>query len=236
MRQINMRRRSVLTLAIDQATKLGSAAVLQDDTLLAARQWEEHPLCHQSLFEELQKLLEKAACTVADINLFGVNIGPGSFTGIRMAVSALRAMALPGRQPVIGITCGEALTVESIIGNHWRLPVAVVGDARRDRFWFGRFETAIAPTSMRNAYTLVDPAELGQHLADIGVVITSDWDRIGPQLIAVAPPTCEVIQSPRYPDAAIVARLAWSRHQRGGPFETPLPIYMNPAVAVKARG
>ena len=226
----------MLTLAIDQATKLGSATVLQDDTLLAARQWEEHPLCHQSLFEELRKLLEKAACTVADINLFGVNIGPGSFTGIRMAVSALRAMALPGRQPVIGITCGEVLTAELTNNTPQRLPMAVAGDARRDRFWFGRFEDAIAPASMRDAYTLVDPAELGRHLADIGVVITSDWDRIGPQLIAAAPPTCEVIRESRYPDAAIVARLAWSRYQRGGPFEPPLPIYMNPAVAVKVKG
>ena len=226
----------MLTLAIDQATKLGSATVLQDNTLLATRQWEEHPLCHQSLFEELQKLLAKAACTVADINLFGVNIGPGSFTGIRMAVSALRAMALPGKQPVLGITCGEALSTNLTNNNLRRLPVAVVGDARRDRFWFGRFEDAIAPASMRDAYTLVDPAKLGRHLADIGIVITSDWDRIGPQLIAAAPPTCEVIRESRYPDATIVARLAQARYQRSGSCEPPLPIYMNPAVAANPKG
>ncbi|MFC1462656.1 tRNA (adenosine(37)-N6)-threonylcarbamoyltransferase complex dimerization subunit type 1 TsaB, partial [Verrucomicrobiota bacterium] len=96
-------------LAIEQSTSVGSIALLDDTRVLSEESWTETRGRAGNLFEMLPRILEAASRTVADIDLFAIGLGPGSFSGLRTSLSAVNHLALPGRKPVLGIPSAQAL-------------------------------------------------------------------------------------------------------------------------------
>jgi tRNA threonylcarbamoyladenosine biosynthesis protein TsaB len=96
-------------LALDAALARCSAGVVVDETLQAARQTEAQR-GHAAMLPVLaQEALAEAGITAAALDAVAVTIGPGSFTGIRAALSLAHGIALGANIPVIGVTVGEAL-------------------------------------------------------------------------------------------------------------------------------
>ena len=58
---------------------------------------------------EIDKLLSRNSFSIEDIDLFSVGLGPGSFTGLRIGLTTMRAMALALKKPIIGIPSIDAL-------------------------------------------------------------------------------------------------------------------------------
>ncbi len=58
---------------------------------------------------EIDRLLSKNALNIEDIDLFCVGLGPGSFTGLRIGLTTMRAMALALKKPIIGVPSIDAL-------------------------------------------------------------------------------------------------------------------------------
>ena len=58
---------------------------------------------------EIDKLLLRNSSSIEDIDLFSVGLGPGSFTGLRIGLTTMRAMALALKKPIIGIPSIDAL-------------------------------------------------------------------------------------------------------------------------------
>jgi tRNA threonylcarbamoyl adenosine modification protein YeaZ len=115
----------------------------------------------ERLFPALGELLAKAGVTYADLTRIAVTTGPGSFTGLRIGLSAARGLGLALNLPVLGIPSLFALSL-SATG-----PVAVLLDAKRGEAYFQTFagpgipvrEAALLPTE--EARALVPPgAEL----------------------------------------------------------------------------
>ncbi len=68
------------------------------------------PKSHNKLLlEKIENILEQNALTLNDIDAFGVVIGPGSFTGIRIGVATVNAMAMATKKPIIELTSLEQL-------------------------------------------------------------------------------------------------------------------------------
>ena len=89
-------------LAIDSATGIELVSVLSKDvisdkTSLAAK---SHSV---TLFDNIDRALSELNLTIRDIDLIGTGIGPGSFTGIRIAVTTTRMLAQLLRVPLVGI-------------------------------------------------------------------------------------------------------------------------------------
>jgi tRNA threonylcarbamoyladenosine biosynthesis protein TsaB len=78
---------------------------------------------------------------MADIDLIGVSVGPGSFTGIRIGVAAANAMAMALDIPVVGISSLEAMAYTA---GETAYTIVSTFDAQRDRFYFNayRFENS----------------------------------------------------------------------------------------------
>ncbi|MBC7801904.1 MAG: tRNA (adenosine(37)-N6)-threonylcarbamoyltransferase complex dimerization subunit type 1 TsaB, partial [Gemmatimonadaceae bacterium] len=89
-----------------------------------------------------QAVLSEAGIAPADLDLIAVTIGPGSFTGIRAALSLAHGIALASGSPVVGVTVGEALWQPGDGRAHW---VAV--DSRRGRVFLER-DGAVASVSL----------------------------------------------------------------------------------------
>ena len=217
----------MLILSIDQSTETGSAAILDDQRVVAARQWTETRIRRQLLFPSLKSMLNEAQLESGAIQLYVVGVGPGAYSGLRVALAAARAMALPGKMPVYGITSAEALAWQAAEAAQVAR-VRIVGDARRDQWWtrcFRREGSIMIPVA---DWVLVHPCAFQVSAAE--AVATPDWVRIGALLQAAVSPAATLIMRALLPDAETLGRLAAARMAQGIASEPLAPIYLHPAV------
>ena len=128
-------------LGIDTSSSSLSVAVLDDD-LLKGEFTLNHKLTHsEQMMPLLDSLLSHLEIKMSDIDLIGVSVGPGSFTGIRIGVAAANAMAMALDIPVVGISSLEAMAYTA---GETAYTIVSTFDAQRDRFYFNayRFENS----------------------------------------------------------------------------------------------
>lgn len=96
-------------LAIDTSSKLCSVAILEDTNLIKKLELNNGLTHSETLMPLIQKLLKECNLTLNDINLLVSDIGPGSFTGIRIGVASCKAFSDSLNIPCVGISSLEAL-------------------------------------------------------------------------------------------------------------------------------
>ncbi|MBI1761596.1 MAG: tRNA (adenosine(37)-N6)-threonylcarbamoyltransferase complex dimerization subunit type 1 TsaB [Acidobacteria bacterium] len=92
-----------IVLAVDTTAALASYAVARNRTLIAALCNESQAPHSQSFFGNLQTLLTKAGLSLTQIDLFAGVTGPGSFTGLRVGLSALKGLAQAAQCRILGV-------------------------------------------------------------------------------------------------------------------------------------
>lgn len=125
-------------LAIDTAGKTAAVAVLRDEVLLYEAAANNGLTHSETLLPMVDTALKACGMRCADIDLYGVTAGPGSFTGLRIGLAAVKGMALPRQTPCAGVSTLEALA--------WGMAGqgTVVGalDARRGQVYWAGFDLA----------------------------------------------------------------------------------------------
>ena len=223
-----------LILALEQSTAVGSAALLRGPTVLAFRSWEESSARNQRLFAVLPELFREAGCEANEIALYAVGLGPGSFSGVRIALSTARGMALPGGSPVVGISSAEALAWQ--IWTKTRVgAVAVVGDARRERLWLAAFGEENGRLAPRGEIRLVAWDELRSAIATGTLLVTPDWARIGERLEPLTEHGAKLERGGGAPHADSLGRLAVQKLAERTPLPPLRPIYLHPGVSAPPR-
>jgi tRNA threonylcarbamoyladenosine biosynthesis protein TsaB len=100
-------------LAIDTSTRTGSIALLQDGVLIAEISSHEETPYSTRLFRDLEWLKRDANFTLSQIDIFAVTAGPGSFTGLRIGLTAVKAWAEIHEKPIAAISGLEAIAMQS---------------------------------------------------------------------------------------------------------------------------
>jgi tRNA threonylcarbamoyladenosine biosynthesis protein TsaB len=121
----------MLILAIDTALEACSAALYDTDTgapragesLVIGRGHDE------ALIPLVERVMGAAGATFKDVNSYAVTVGPGSFTGLRVGLSAARGFGLATGRPVIGISTLATLAAP-LFADDDSIPVAAAIDAR----------------------------------------------------------------------------------------------------------
>jgi len=222
----------VITLAIEMSSAIGSVALLRADAVLAAADWADRDGRSRQLFDRLPALLAAAGLRWPDIELYAVGRGPGSYSGLRAAITAAQGFALPDNRPIHAVRSGAALAFE-IARERPARPIAIIGDARREQFWIGIFERDGAGAwHVRRDWFLAPADGWADGLPADAVVATPD-ERIFPIIGKMAGPVFQSLEKPRQPTAAAIARLAHQRIAAGVPSAPLTPIYMHPAVAAR---
>lgn len=101
-------------LAFDTSAAHCAAALLSGDTVLASRAESMTRGQAERLFPLCEELLAEAGLRWSDLDRIGVGTGPGNFTGIRIAVSAARGLALGLGVPAIGVSTFDAIFAGSM--------------------------------------------------------------------------------------------------------------------------
>lgn len=97
-------------LCIDTSSSLCSVAILEDTALIDKIELNNGLTHSETLMPLVQQILERNNLTLKDINLLVSDVGPGSFTGIRIGVATVKAFSDSLNIPAIGIDALEVLS------------------------------------------------------------------------------------------------------------------------------
>ena len=124
-------------LALETSAKAVSVAVVEDGAVLAAA-YQNIGLTHSvTLMPLMDGMLHNAGLTAADMDLIAVAAGPGSFTGLRIGVSAAKGLAW-----ALGLPCCGVSTLETMAENVRMFEGTVICamDARRQQIYNAVFD------------------------------------------------------------------------------------------------
>ncbi|MHB8707322.1 MAG: tRNA (adenosine(37)-N6)-threonylcarbamoyltransferase complex dimerization subunit type 1 TsaB [Desulfuromonadales bacterium] len=121
-------------LTIQTATPAGSVALTQGNRLLGELFLDVRRPHGEWLLGAIDQLLGTAGMTVADLDGFGVTLGPGSFTGLRVGLATVKGLALATGKPVAGVSTLRTLAMQA---PHAALPVCALLDARKKEVYAG---------------------------------------------------------------------------------------------------
>jgi tRNA threonylcarbamoyladenosine biosynthesis protein TsaB len=99
----------MLTLAVDTAAEIGSIALADESHILGTARLDAPGGYGQILFGELEALLARCHTRLAEIDLYAAASGPGSFTGVRVGLAAIKGLAEVAGKPAVGISSLAAL-------------------------------------------------------------------------------------------------------------------------------
>ena len=128
----------MLILAVDTTTPGGSVALLEDEALLGEANVES-PATHSArLFRSIDFLVGALGKDIRDVNAFAVAAGPGSFTGIRIGVGAVKSLAFASGKPVAPVS--TLLALASKLACDGTPLVCPLLDAKKGEIYAGLFE------------------------------------------------------------------------------------------------
>jgi tRNA threonylcarbamoyladenosine biosynthesis protein TsaB len=99
----------MLMLAIDTATRSGSVALLDKGHIVGARYFDTNLEHSRRLFVEIDELLERSAQQAAALDGVAVSVGPGSYTGLRIGLSAAKGLCLASGAALVTVPTLDAI-------------------------------------------------------------------------------------------------------------------------------
>ncbi len=93
-----------LILALETATLEGSVCLTRGDRILAARLGDPAISHSNTLLKDLDEILEECQVSLPQVELFACASGPGSFTGLRIGIATVKALAATLGRPCLGIS------------------------------------------------------------------------------------------------------------------------------------
>ena len=174
-----------------------------------------------------RRVLERSALLVADLDLVAVGLGPGSYTGTRIAVTFAKILALARGLPLVGIPGPEAIACDRRADG--TRPVVVVEPGHQGRVYGAIYDVAGEVPRVLVPVGLVEPGALLAAAPSGARVVGRATPSLPPcrgDLVVEAPGELRV-------DAGTIAELA-ARHFRRGearlePFAAE-PLYLQPAA------
>ena len=197
----------MLLLAADTSGKYGGIALVQCEPENICKVVEVIPLeggtFSAQLVPQIAALLAKHRFKKQDIDAFAVASGPGSFTGLRVGLSAIKALAEILNKPVATVSLLEAIAASQSVSGK----IFAVMDAGRGEVYVGEYDLNSAPVI--RSERLLTRQEMVSAAADHEIVTPdkniADFARSA---------GLNVIEIER-PQSDVIARLGWRKLQKG---------------------
>lgn len=126
----------MITLCMDTAYKYLTVGLYDDDRLLAGTSYPCFKKQSENLFPEIEQVLQKAGCTWNDIQQVVITDGPGSYTGVRIAMTVAKVLCTQRHIPLYTLSTLQLYAGTARSAN-------VLLDARGHRAYAGHVEQGV---------------------------------------------------------------------------------------------
>ncbi len=214
-------------LAVDTSSFPASAAIAENGILLGEYVIRNQRKHSQNLMVMVERLLDDLETDISEVDMFAVTVGPGSFTGLRIGISTIRAFAQAVGKPVVGVS-----TLEALAYNHAGADAVVIPmlDARRDEVFTAAYSfSGNAPLELA-APAVMTVAEITGKFKDRAVIYTGDGmmkhrEEIQGENIIFAPANLSEVR------ASSVAALAFLKEREAVEYNNITPLYLRKSQA-----
>lgn len=213
----------MLLLAVDTAAPTGSLAVMRDAALVGEISTASDEPYSSRLFRQLDFILRELQIETKDFDMFAVAAGPGSFTGLRVGLTAVKAWSEVFAKPIVAVSALETVAAQAHVPNEkaWIVPVL---DARRGQVFAGMYRSADSRLMQAEDERVCTADELllqlGQHQSTELIFIspnTAILDQLAAKIRTsqTSRSASWKFQSASAVLAPVIARLAMARAARG---------------------
>ena len=162
-------------LALETTAKAASCAVLREGAPLATA-WQATGLTHsRTLMPMVEDMLKNSELTLADMDAIAVAAGPGSFTGLRIGIAAVKGLAWAGDKPCVGVSTLEAMAWPLA---HMTGTIVCSMDARRQQIYnavFAAENGSLKRLCPDRAISLAEAAEELRQLPGPLIIVGDGW-------------------------------------------------------------
>jgi tRNA threonylcarbamoyladenosine biosynthesis protein TsaB len=153
---------NAMLLALDTSTHLAGLALCENGELRAEYTWDVGANHSVELLRRVEGLLQERGLSMTQISAVAAAIGPGSFTGVRVAVTVAKTLAFSLKAPLVGIS-----TLDVIAYNHAAaaFPVCALMEAGRGEFYAAFYRQGYFEDAARAGNAFADAAGVGSWLA-----------------------------------------------------------------------
>jgi tRNA threonylcarbamoyl adenosine modification protein YeaZ len=188
-------------LAIDTSTETASVCLLKGDQVLFDERDSGRFAHNQRLFEMISNVLDRAGIGISEVDLFAVGSGPGSFTGLRVGMSAVKGLAAGSGKKVLPVPSIDAAALRAfgIYSEEYRVNIVIEG--RQKDFFHALYE------------------KTGNDVKKISEIIIHHYEK-NPYIegMSAGNVSAEFVNAEKYssscePDAVYVGKLAYLRKE-----------------------
>ena len=201
----------VLVLALDTSSPAGSIAVLRGEKVIGVIATATDETYSSRMFRQLEFLLAEVKLSLEAFDLFAVNSGPGSFTGLRVGLTAAKGWSEVYGKPVVGVSGLETVATQS----HAAGTLVPVLDARRGQVYFGFYGREGERLVRKGEDRVGTPEEFLAALKERpGTIVTPD-PGLGTLLTSRSNGGSNAFDEVSCVLAPVIARIAIGRAERG---------------------
>ena len=211
-------------LAIDTSGLAGGVALVEGERTVAEYAFDMRLTYSERLLPAIDRVMADAGWVPSDLTGLAVAVGPGSFTGLRVGVSAVKGLALALACPVAAVPTLDALAA-GLAGS--ALPVCAVLRARRHEVYASLYRWDGASMRREWEYEALSPRELAERFREPVTLIGDGAMAVASPLARVAPPW------QHRTTAAVVGHLGVQRLRAAESVcaDDLVPLYVGPSQA-----
>ena len=217
-----------MLLAIETATRQMGVAVIDGDRLLSSYELlADYPHAVE-LPGAVRRVLDAAGTSLSGLEGIIIDIGPGSFTGLRIGLAFVKALAFVSKKPVIGVPSLEVLAAGLPAA---ALPVCPILDAKQKNVYAARYTASTPRPAQHGDFFLGPIAEWLPSIREPVLLLGDGCALYRDQIIRQLGDTAQCAPPDTWwPKAGVLARLGAARFaagQRDDPARL-VPLYLYP--------
>ena len=204
----------MIVLGIDTSGYANAVGVADGDRILADSVFSARTDSLEKITSNIDSVLKEAGLRLEDVKGFGVGLGPGSWTGIKVGVTVAKILAYSTGKPMCGVPTLEVLAYSARNNRGQICPIIYAGT--RDTVYAAFYRSQNGAVSRMSDYYVGDLPGLSKMVKESTVIVASEaesYRRLISQSIGSADIDIKAVEG--VPRGATVALLAAVRLERG---------------------
>jgi len=216
-------------LAIETSTSQLGVALVEEQRVLGSYELLAERAHAVELPQAVTRVLKAAGIALEQVDGLAIDIGPGSFTGLRIGVAFVKALAFQLKKLVVGVPSLDVMAANHLFAPHLVCPIV---DAKQKKLYAALYRTTDGGLAKQSDYHLLTVEELIPMLKDASVMFLGDGIPLYRQRLAQALGERALFATPDwwFPRVATLGRLGLERLNKGQHDDPShlVPMYLYP--------